>query len=357
MSLTQSLANQESQAAEAKAKAAQAALDKASKQQIIAAAFDAGIEAAGITLPKLPMLHIHTLWGVVASLSFTRETIHFPAVGLGADTVLKLMAAFPPESAGIAKGGSFTSWVPRAYFDKQLASDRPEYREFSESPVVISMDWISGNTTSKVKWTTLLGGLLVEMCVQLNRQAGQPTLWVDTRHHNQVLVEIKRVDLMLTGDMAEFPCPLYRTYASGDRLSVGNRLMYSGDGRIVAMLQRMAELDAGYYAAALEAYEKDLVTGVPLADVIPCSPDLNAASKAQRAELNSDMARRERALAEKHWPIYAEKHGLKQGRYGFDYHEWAVYWLTQANLQPDPNYIRDGKPYSYGSAWVKESDE
>jgi len=27
-------------------------------------------------------------------------------------------------------------------------------------------------------------------------------------------------------------------------------------------------------------------------------------------------------------------------------------FLTVAGLQPDPNYIHNGKPYSYGSAWL-----
>ena len=130
-----------------------------------------------------------------------------------------------------------------------------------------------------------------------------------------------------------------------------------GELNIVGLINTMAELDAQYYAEALAAYEADCAAGLPPAEATRDHGDMNAGSKAQRASLNSLEARQERALAQKHWPLYAEKHGLNPGRYGFDYHEWAKYWLTKAGLQPDPNYIRDGKPYSYGSAWVKDSDE
>lgn len=42
------------------------------------------------------------------------------------------------------------------------------------------------------------------------------------------------------------------------------------------------------------------------------------------------------------------------GREGFDSHyDWAHNKLVEASLQPDPNYLHNGKPYSYGSAWLK----
>jgi hypothetical protein len=43
------------------------------------------------------------------------------------------------------------------------------------------------------------------------------------------------------------------------------------------------------------------------------------------------------------------------GEGGFKSHyEWALAQLSEAGLQPDPNYEHNGKPYSYGSAWLKE---
>lgn len=36
-----------------------------------------------------------------------------------------------------------------------------------------------------------------------------------------------------------------------------------------------------------------------------------------------------------------------------NYYTKACEALTTAGINPDPNYLRDGKPYRYGSAWLK----
>lgn len=358
MSLTQSLTTKKTAEAEAAVKAAAEAVNKEGIQMRVAAAFDAGSQ--GLTLPKLPMMHVHPLYGRVASLSFSRDSSSFPHTGLDAKHILALMEAFPPVPACIAKGNQWTSWMSVSYFEQQL--EKPEGQiKFTEiravSPVIINLNRLEHRASAKVEWIAELDGLLVEFQVELSRSRGWPQISADMRHHNGILVEIRRQWVELTGDLKDQRCPQYLSYGSGSPTSFGNRLMY-GELNIVGLINTMAYLDAQYYAEALAAYENDCVTGVPLADVTHADPGgMNAASKAQRAELNTLGARRERALAEKHWPIYAEKHGLNHGKYGFDYHEWVKHWLTQAGLQPDPNYIRDGKPYSYGSAWVKESDE
>lgn len=40
--------------------------------------------------------------------------------------------------------------------------------------------------------------------------------------------------------------------------------------------------------------------------------------------------------------------------YPASHYEWAKQLLADNGLQPDEEYIRDGKPYSYGSAWLQE---
>lgn len=37
-----------------------------------------------------------------------------------------------------------------------------------------------------------------------------------------------------------------------------------------------------------------------------------------------------------------------------DHYSWAKEVLTEAGLQPDPNYLHNDKPYSYGSAWLRK---
>lgn len=357
MSLTNSLTTQKQKEAEAAVEAAKKASDKEGIQMRVAAAFDAGSQ--GITLPKLPMLMVHPLYGRVASLSFSRDSSSFPHTGLDAKHILALMEAFPPVPACIAKGNQWTSWMSVSYFEQQL--EKPEGQiKFTEikamSPVIINLNRMEHRPSAKVEWIAELDGLLVEFQVELSRSRGWPQISADMRHHNGILVEIRRQWVELTGDLQDQRMPQYIQYASGSPTSFGNRLMY-GELNIVGLINTMAELDAQYYAEALAAYEADCAAGLPPAEATRDHGDMNAGSKAQRALLNSLEARQERALAQKHWPLYAEKHGLNHGRYGFDYHEWAKYWLTQAGLQPDPNYIRDGKPYSYGSAWVKDSDE
>lgn len=62
--------------------------------------------------------------------------------------------------------------------------------------------------------------------------------------------------------------------------------------------------------------------------------DMSAASPAQRAYLDS--------LGE--WT---------QGREGYDDHySWERNKLHEAGLSPDPSFMRNGKPYEYGSAWL-----
>lgn len=357
MSMMNKLTAQKEKEAEAAVLAAQKAADKQGIEMRIAAAFDAAI--GSISLPKLPMLMVHPLYGRVASLSFSRDGSSFPHTGLDAKHILALMEAFPPVPACIAKGNQWTSWMSVGYFEQQL--EKPEGQiKFTEikamSPVIINLNRMEHRPSAKVEWIAELDGLLVEFQVELSRSRGWPQISADMRHHNGILVEIRRQWVELTGDLKDHACPHYLSYASGSPTSFGNRLMY-GELNIVGLINTMAELDAQYYAEALAAYEADCAAGLPPAEVSSSHGDSHAGSKAQRALLNSLEARQERALAQKHWPLYAEKHGLNPGRYGFDYHEWAKYWLTQAGLQPDPNYIRNGKPYSYGSAWVKDSDE
>ncbi len=47
--------------------------------------------------------------------------------------------------------------------------------------------------------------------------------------------------------------------------------------------------------------------------------------------------------------IHKDEKPHKQNHY-----EWAKEALAGAGLQPDPDYIHNGKPYSYGSAWLRE---
>lgn len=62
--------------------------------------------------------------------------------------------------------------------------------------------------------------------------------------------------------------------------------------------------------------------------------DLTAGSPAQEAHLRAK--------------------GYDRARDGSGHYDWACRTLKDAGLQPDPNYLHNGKPYSYGSAWLRE---
>lgn len=51
----------------------------------------------------------------------------------------------------------------------------------------------------------------------------------------------------------------------------------------------------------------------------------------------------------------AQREYLSKFNYqGSDHYNWAKEVLKEAGLDPDPNYIYNGEPYRYGSAWLTE---
>ncbi len=65
--------------------------------------------------------------------------------------------------------------------------------------------------------------------------------------------------------------------------------------------------------------------------------DMQAGSPAQTAYLEK---------------IKSEQHEIQSGPFS-DHFEWACYRLRKKGLNPDPSFIHNGKPYKYGSAWLK----
>lgn len=74
--------------------------------------------------------------------------------------------------------------------------------------------------------------------------------------------------------------------------------------------------------------------------------DMKAGSPAQEAYLKEHKA---------DWEAYKKSDDYKQhGERAPEYFSWAKRELEAAGLQPDPNHEHNGKPYSYGSTWLKE---
>lgn len=49
-----------------------------------------------------------------------------------------------------------------------------------------------------------------------------------------------------------------------------------------------------------------------------------------------------------------QESALRNTKITGDFYPQALAYLKTIGLQPDPNYLIDGKPYSYGSRWLKE---
>ena len=48
------------------------------------------------------------------------------------------------------------------------------------------------------------------------------------------------------------------------------------------------------------------------------------------------------------------KNYQRQDRSGQDHYTWACAELERVGLNPDPGYEHNGKPYKYGSAWLRK---
>lgn len=74
--------------------------------------------------------------------------------------------------------------------------------------------------------------------------------------------------------------------------------------------------------------------------------DMQAGSPAQTAYLEEHAGE---------WEAYKQSDAYKaDGDRSPSHYTWAKKVLTEAGLNPDPNYEHNGKPYNYGSAWLKK---
>lgn len=50
---------------------------------------------------------------------------------------------------------------------------------------------------------------------------------------------------------------------------------------------------------------------------------------------------------------HLKKHSGEFPGYPVSHYEWASKLLAEAGLNPDPGYLHNGKPYKYGTAWLR----
>ncbi len=222
----------------------------------------------------------------------------------------------------------------------------------------------------QIQWETSLGGVIVGVRAELAPSQMRPSISVQT---SVVCGEVVAV----RGSTAEVHYPFGDTaglrhvrYQQSGKLDYPHFLIYgvpaghpgSPNGGMMRYVDSVvAELERRG-AESMAAYLKDKESGHLIAD-LPRAGGMttSAGSPAQEAALQSDAARRDRGLAEKHWRAYCQdskpeewpkKPDLERQGW-FDHYAWACKWLQREGLYRDPNFLtKDGKPYAYGTRWI-----
>lgn len=163
-----------------------------------------------------------------------------------------------------------------------------------------------------------------------------------------------------------------QTYGSGSAKQWNSYVIWGhpGSGAVQNTLQAMADKLDEQGRMTLAAYAADKARAeagtLPPADTDGEKPyalqSLRAGTRAQFDALRTSAALIDKSLAAKHWPRYADDHGIKTTQGYFDHYGWACAYLERVGLLRDPGLIikcTDGKAraYKYGSAWLPTEAE
>jgi hypothetical protein len=163
-----------------------------------------------------------------------------------------------------------------------------------------------------------------------------------------------------------------QTYGSGSAKQWNSYVIWGhpGSGAVQNTLQAMADKLDEQGRMTLAAYAADKARAeagtLPLMDADGEKPyalqSLRAGTRAQFDALHTSAALIDKSLAAKHWPRYADDHGIKTTQGYFDHYGWACAYLERVGLLRDPGLLimgKDGKAqdYLYGSAWLGTETE
>lgn len=329
--------------AEKRKKAADA---EAAQKMRIAQAFDnkAAQTPGGIELPW--MIHVYSLYGSAGSLSYKDQT---------PEQVLALAQAFPALPAGLHRPRAGTS-----YKLASAATDEPEAFTLGCGYVLRMDGGLGYGFNAKVEWfTELESGLTVRISAELKQVYGiTPRYVVRTQSFGGGFEKV-------ISDCVVFPLSpdgsglREVTYGRGSDTAYKPRLFWAGANdagmSVLAHVRLWANECFNRRLASRKAYEADKAAGLP-PEPIEGGPyesrSLKNGTKAQTDCLESEEARRDWALAKRHWQDYAKDNGLDgSSKYGADHYAWARHWLARHGLLIDPNGPGEGG-YKYGSAWL-----
>jgi hypothetical protein len=334
--------------------AARAARERAERETAttarMAEAFDAAAAAAGYEAALPDMTLAHSLYGSVGSLHWK---------DMAFDDALAIMRAFPAVPAGIYRDGSTVSFRPTSSLQFPLKEGH-KYQEMTEAYAMRLSGGLGYGQKTEIDWTADLDGVLVRFAIDLKGgYEVMPRISFATENYQHEAVSIRRET-----EKAHFPLggsiPLAARYGAGSKtalrscLYVGPEVVRYVERAVDHLNAKERETRAAYErakaASPVELPSRTEIDALAetLAEVYG-REKLRAGTLRQYAALKTPAAEADRAMAEKHWPRYAEENGIGREGHGFDYYTWACRWLERVDLLTDEHA---GEPYRYGSKWL-----
>lgn len=281
--------------------------------------------------------------------------------GAKPDLVLLLLALLPPVPVVDATDGTFRAFIPTwdeatiaKYAGRPKSSAREVYGAMLSANRMPSYD-----SKITVKWFAELDGLQLEISAQLENIQG---VTPDVKYKAETYPgtgKVRRITFselsVPVGDELLRSTSTERRFAAGGEEYIPDRLLVNTNPTAFqGWLQAMADELVARKNDAMARYQVAVDEGL-LADYQPSdrSRGMNAGTVEQDACLQTVEARRDRYLAEHHWPLWVEANNPEVGNMPvptyFTYFVWASHWLSKHNLLV-ADY--EGTPYKYGTAWL-----
>jgi hypothetical protein len=328
-----------------------------------AAAWDAMTEKMGEASAALPVPHL--------LCKISGRTVVFMK-DVTPDSALALLRACPPTSGMYHYRGNGTAGFRKAEHDKR----GPVVGETVTPADGVTMSvsrTANYPTQTLIEWDVTLGEVPLSMRVEMRNIHGTtPEITGRVTCYNDgetiAKIEHQRLELPLGHGIGV----QVQTYGSGSAKQWNSYVIWGhpGSGAVQNTLQAMADKLDEQGRMTLAAYAADKARAeagtLPLMDADGEKPyalqSLRAGTRAQFDALRTSAALIDKSLAAKHWPRYADDHGIKTTQGYFDHYGWACAYLERVGLLRDPGLIikcTDGKAraYKYGSAWLPTEAE
>ena len=220
-------------------------------------------------------------------------------------------------------------------------------------------------TSMRVKWWFLLADEAYEAWVDVAKWENLPQVLADYRT-NQQTGEVVHGSVLIRGiqwkgeGVEGLPASKY---------VYDNCITYTakGDDDAVALLRRLADLEAARVLAIVEDYHKAKSRLIPWVDdekelskeaYVKQRQVTVAGSYRQWRALNTNEAKADLGMFLSHTEAYCLIEGLPyRNDRAIHPYDWEVHWLKKVGLHTDYQKLVDGVPYTYGTAWLKPAEE